>query len=518
MEGIVAPREGIVKARVVERVLVLVEELFATDPEDEYAAERAVWSVLLEIGRLLLTALLARRCWSLARQDLAERGLSMRDVRFRLDADYWAVLKTTLGRIEVPRFAYRHKTAGGLVTHTPSRSALPLHPHCRSSTLLLRWETLLGAQTTFRNAEDLLRVLSHGAVRLHDTTLASHCEVVASLVERGWLYKTPCEIRELLETRAVRDEATGKPLLFFSSDAHAERVYDGESWATTYRMFNGIRLWCMDESKGRAIPLGGEFLVGDCHAVSDAFVDLIARGILPADGDYGGGLVAQLVFVADGMPWFDDLIVPHFPGAEVVLDAYHVLEKLAQTLGKLFGTGSRAAKRTYNQLCRWVTGRAPRENRPRCRTGTPKRKAPKAPYTKHRAFPSYDPASLEAKGLPGHSGGALLAALAELKVDEDSAAQAALAGFVAYLSARINRIRYEEFWWRGFLISSAPMESFNRVAQHRIKRPGTTWTLDMAQAILNLRVMSVIGNDERFWADAGVRRAVAHAFKHRSAA
>jgi len=45
------------------------------------------------------------------------------------------------------------------------------------------------------------------------------------------------------------------------------------------------------------------------------------------------------------------------------------------------------------------------------------------------------------------------------------------------------------------------MESFNRVAQQRIKLPGTTWTIEMAQAILNLRLMSVNGNDERFWND-----------------
>jgi len=47
----------------------------------------------------------------------------------------------------------------------------------------------------------------------------------------------------------------------------------------------------------------------------------------------------------------------------------------------------------------------------------------------------------------------------------------------------------------------SPMESFNRVAQQRIKLPGTTWTIEMAQAILNLRLMSVNGNDERFWND-----------------
>src|SRR3990172_383674 len=179
MDGIVAGREGVVKAKVLDRINALVEELFASDPEDEHTAECSVWVVLLEIGRLLLTALLARRCWRAAVEDISKLGLSVDDVRFRFEQDYRAVIKTTLGRIEVPWFAYRISKAGVAVTRTPSRSVLPLHPHCRSSTLLVRWATLLGAQTAFRNAELLLNVLTHGAVTIHDTTVSAYCQVVA---------------------------------------------------------------------------------------------------------------------------------------------------------------------------------------------------------------------------------------------------------------------------------------------------------------------------------------------------
>ena len=78
--------------------------------------------------------MLARGCY-----ELSTLGLSVSDVRFRMDRDYWAVINTALGPSRLPWFAYRRKTLGGpYATHTPSRAVFPLHPHCRSSTMLLR--------------------------------------------------------------------------------------------------------------------------------------------------------------------------------------------------------------------------------------------------------------------------------------------------------------------------------------------------------------------------------------------
>jgi len=493
--------------------------LFDQDPETERAAEVAVWRILLPLGRLLLTALLARRCYRLALEDMQGRGLAPNQIRFRLDKDYWSALKSTLGLIRVPKFAYRYQNrCGAYVTHTPSGSVFPLHPRCRSSTMLLQWETKLGAETVFRNAEHLLQFLTHGAVSIHDTTIASHCQVVASVVDREWLYQSPVEIREILRTRAVRDERSGKPLLFMSCDGHAERVYQGETWSTVHQMFNGIRLWCVDQVTRRIIHLGGEFLVADCHGVSAAFADIKARGIVPGDGDYGGGVVAHLVFVADGMPWFDDHILPHFDDIEAVLDGYHVLERIATFLAKVYEAGSTSAKRLYNRLCRFVTGRAPRNKKSKPRRGTRRKNAKIAPYDKERSYPSWDHTILTSRGLPDHSGGALIAELQDLEIRDSLEHHKLRAGLINYLSTRIDRIRYDEFWDRGFMISSAPMESFNRVAQHRIKRPGTTWTPAMAQAILNLRMMAVVGRDEAFWANSDVRGNIAKAFSQQVAA
>jgi hypothetical protein len=64
------------------------------------------------------------------------------------------------------------------------------------------------------------------------------------------------------------------------------------------------------------------------------FKDLIARGILAADGDYGDDVVAQLVWLSDGMPWFKDHILLLLSDVVVILDVYHLLQAFA-ALGAL---------------------------------------------------------------------------------------------------------------------------------------------------------------------------------------
>ena len=86
-----------------------------------------------------------------------------------------------------------------------------------------------------------------------------------------------------------------------------------------------------------------------------------------------------------------------------------------------------------------------------------------------------------------------------------------------YLLNRIDRIAYDQFAARGMTISSAAMESFHRIAQQRIKIPGATWTADMMAAMLNIRMLNAIGNEEAFWNDSKARNSIAQAFHSRVA-
>ena len=499
MSQIIVRRSGVDKSALRSSLNRSINALLELEPGNVLEAEKAVRATLFAIGRVLLAVVLSQMCRRVTVRELEGRGLSLNDVRLRLDANYSAVLATTLGEVVVPLFAYRQQAKGGTTTtRCPARRIVPWYPRCRSSPLMLRFETTLGSRMPFREAEQMLSLLTDGAVSVHDTTIAAHCRQVARVVGREHMYLSPEGIRSALADRAVRDAETGLPIVHLSTDGHAERLLVGATWTRKWRMLNGIRVWCIDKRTGRSIHIGGEFIVGDCHDVAAAFDDLNDLGILPFDGDYGDGVRAQLVFVADGMEWFDEHVLSKFPDVVAVVDAYHVLEKVGELFAELWGSGSRRAKKAYRTFCRWVTGRSlSKPSKPKARKGQ-KRKRRRPAYQRKRSFPATDDAGIDDMELPAHSGGELLAAFVNLLGD---ASGKRVEGVIDYLTKRLDRLRYPAFWHRGFHISSAAMESFNRIAQQRIKLPGAAWTPDMAQAILNLRMVSVIGNQERFWND-----------------
>lgn len=510
---------GVDKDAVVAEVVRLIDELWKTTPQDEREAETSVLSVVFSVGRLLLAALIARHCWQTALKEIGDRS---NDVRFRLDRDYWGYLKTALGTVRFPLFAYRWRTIGGWATRKPSvGSFLPSLGKCRSSLTLLKLEVALGSRVPFRQAEGMLSLVTHGEVAVHDTTIASHCVTVASALDRRWFYESPEVFMNVLRRRAILDKRTGKPLIFVSSDAHAQRFYEGDTWDRGWKMVNALRVYTLDRRTHQIIHLGGEFIVGDCRAVGAVLDDLNDRGILPFDALWRvrgrQPVAAQIVFIADGMPWFDDHIVSRFPGVEVILDAFHVLERIGKLLAVLFGQGSKAAKEAYRRLCLIVTGRTP----PTKDTSSKKRRGTRLPkksnakprsHGKQRAFPEVDVAAAESVQIPPNSASTLVLAITELPAT-NSTQQEAIDSLLGYLVERYDRIRYAEAWQRGWVLSSAPIESFHRIAQGRLKLPGATWVPETAQAILNLRLLHATGRDKEFWADKDATDAIAIAFK-----
>ena len=263
----------------------------------------------------------------------------------------------------------------------------------------------------------------------------------------------------------------------------------------------------------------GEFIVGDCHAVGAVLDDLNARGVLPFDALWRGRgskpVAAQIVFIADGMPWFDNYIVNRFPEVEVMLDAYHVLERIGKLLATLFRKGSKKARAAYRRLCLIVTGRSPstRAAPSKKRRGSKRTKKPRLKsHNKIRSFPDVDVVAAQNIEIPPNSAATLVLAITKLPA-RNKAHQVAIDGLLAYLIERYDRIRYAEAWHRGWVLSSAPIESFHRIAQGRLKLPGATWVPETAQAILNLRLLHATGKDKEFWADKSATNDVAAAFR-----
>lgn len=457
--------------------------------------ELGLWSRLLEVGRSLVALALAEQCRLSTERDLEACGLSWDEVRLRLDADYWARLTTTLGPVFFPLFAYRVLRAGAWVTRVPARSAvLALYPRCRSSELCLEWETRLGKDFPFRRAQQMLSFFTHEAVSLEDTTIAAHMATVGKLVDPSWLYRTPGEIRTLLSERATRDRETGRPLVYFSTDAHALRRFVDSTWTAAWKMANGLRLWCVDRHTGTVIHLGGEYTWGDCNQVGAIVERLIASGILPPDGDYGEELVAQLVVVTDGLEWIENHVVARLPWAVVILDIYHVLEHLGEFAAACFGKATAQARRWLTGAKEVIFGRRTVAHRP---TATLRRG-----QRRPRHAPARRPEDTTAVAAPEvHAGKELvLELLATHERLVDGRHYEAFDDLIRYLDNNTHRTDYRRYRHRGLQIGSGAMESLHRIAsQLRLKVPGPGWLAESAQAIFNLRMLDLVGHWNKFW-------------------
>ena len=464
--------------------------------------EEETWGLMLSLGRSLMAACMATACKRAMEADIERRGLEVGQVLVRVDRDYWAQQMSTMGLILFPLFAYRERRGGATVTRTPARAeVVPLLGKCRSSELCLEWEARLGKDLPFRRAQDALAFFSHGAVVEEDTTIAAHMVAVGSVVDRSWLYRPLPEIRRILEERAACDKETGRPVVYISTDAHAERRYVDETWQAAWKSLNGLRLWVVDRHSGATIHLGGEFTWGDCHEVGRIVETLTADGILPVDGDYGDGLKAEHVTIVDGLPWIEDYVVAKLPWAHHLLDITHALRRLSRFAAKCFGTGTKAARAFYRRVALWlVPKRRPKPSRTSARKGYRKRAPGDAP----------PPQPERAYGSLWEVVGALYedeAADIPDEFDED------FERMLGYFEHNAYRGDYRSYYARGFQIGSGAMESLHRTgAQLRLKLAGARWLPSTSQAITNLRMLDLVGRWDEFWQHDGLAGLLRSAF------
>jgi len=484
------------KASVKAHILAVVEEqvdalLDTSDDLGGRTLEMAVWDVLCAIGRELLSAVLALACWSAtAAANVVERGL-----RLRLDRDYWLTQMTTLGAVSVPLFAYRDES--GKVRCPARTKVFPLHPACRSSELCLEWETKLGSQLPFRQAQDGLTFFTHGAAHLEDSTIARHGAVVGAVIDRTWTYRSSAEIREILRTKATRDGATGKPLLYLSTDAHALRRYVDASFDAPWKMVNGIRMWSVDRTNGQILHLGGEYTWGDCQEVARRFASLVADYV-PAGED-----APQIVLLTDGMEWIRTWVFPQMPqGTLFILDFYHALEHIAEFARSRFGAGTKAARSWYSRVRTALFGkRGYRRRTQKTRRGhrKPKRRRTRRRRTIHSSDNRHG------------AGEALARKLIDTEVPDKH--EAALNSLLYYVSQNADRMDYPQYRARGIQVGSGAMESFHRVAsQMRLKLAGARWLPENALAIMNARMMMLANRWADFWDSPDLTRRLQAAF------
>jgi hypothetical protein len=469
--NLIAQDRALVKRELVDTFAVLIEPLFTDAGAGGLTpaqAERRTWSVMVQLGAMVLTALVTVLCRRETERAASAIGFAMVDLQLRMDRDYFATIKSTFGPIRFPWFAFRDAEGR---TQVPARALFPLHPVMRVTEPLLEWEAALATDHPFRKAAHALLFFTHEAVDIEDTTLERHAVLVGSAVPQEWQYRRPEEIRDILRARATRDSASGKPIVYASTDAHALRRFVDDTWTAAWKMSNGIRLWCIDAKTGETVHLGGEYTWGDCREVAGRFAALQTSGHLPKDGDYGDGLLAQVALITDGIDWITTHILPLFPAATLILDFFHVMEHVADVARKLFPKSSKKARQLVHRA-RKALGM--REQRPRAKN----RKGPRTPR------PPRPPAPMNG------SAWEVGEVLEPYMKSGRRAARDRLWLAVEYIADNQHRMNYGELRQRGYQIGSGAMESLHRTAsQLRLKRAGCRWTAEPAQALLNLRML-----------------------------
>ena len=464
--------------------------------------ERAVWGVVIALGRALMSALLSLLCFRRMTRKLASNGLTVNDVYVRTDQRGMGTLTTTFGAAPFAWFTYRERRGGP--TKRPASSLFPLYQWCRSSRMCLEWECALGSEHPFRSAEQAIAFFTHGAVAVSDSTIERHAVAVGKTLTDRWLYRPRHEIVALLRERATIDALTQEPLVYASTDAHILRRYVDDTWNADWKAINGIRVWCIDRRTGEIIHLGGEFTWGNCEEVAERFSDLRRQGVLPNDGDYGSGVRAQLVFVSDGARWIEERVYKLFPEAVCILDAYHLLERFAKVAAEVHGAGTEACTRLQVALgfamgLRERTARAPKRRKGHTKTR-------RVPRVLARVAP-VEPAALHSR--PQHIDRVVRALLTAFP--DNAARPVAVNDLVAFLDDNAYRLDYATYRARGIQIGSGAMESMHRFgSQLRAKRSGCRWLADTVLSILNLRMLTRAGRWSEFWAQDDLDNQLAH--------
>jgi hypothetical protein len=494
----------LVKSSIVSDFEAALDDVLSLTNEDasDREIEERIWDHILDTARSMMSTAMGLLCCRASEEDIRARGLTDEQVRLRNDHDYWITMMTTFGPVLFFSFAYRDSSSGlTTVTRTPARQeVIPLHASCHSSQLCLETETKLGQEMPFRKAQKSMVFFTHGAVSLEDTTIERHMVAVSRLVDRTWLYQPPEKIREVLRTRATRDLKTGKPLLYFSSDAHALRRFVDETWDARWKMANGLRLWCIDRFNGRIIHLGGEYTWGDSHVVAEIVDWLIESGHVPADGDYGEAVVAQIVLPTDGMPWIEDSVVKKFSDdAVALLDPHHVFEHLKDYAAARFGKGTPESRAFLRRTLRLLLGprrekkRTPRKSRKRRGEVVGEASLGSPSILSRWEVCEWLPSSVEVL-------------IGKLLFDKDVPADAMKAhvDLIDYFSKNAYRMNYLVYRSRGYQLGSGAMESLHRSgSQVRLKLPGLKALPETSQAIFNLRMLDLCGRWDEFWKQPG---------------
>ncbi|MHA2119049.1 MAG: ISKra4 family transposase [Candidatus Thorarchaeota archaeon] len=163
---------------------------------------------------------------------------------------------------------------------------------------------------------------------------------------------------------------------------------------------------------------------------------------------------SELVLIGDGSKWIWVIANYHFPDAIQIVDWYHAEERLWSVGRAVYGEGTSAMKK-------WVKERL--------------------------------------KQLIEGKVEAVIDSLSELSSSNADATEQ-IEDNITYFTNNKERMRYNEYIEKGYHIGSGIVESAcKHVVGQRLKQAGMTWSVEGADAIIQLRILWKNGEWNRFW-------------------
>ena len=181
------------------------------------------------------------------------------------------------------------------------------------------------------------------------------------------------------------------------------------------------------------------------HFGKKLYVLALSRGLKTA------GLV---IFIGDGARWIWKLAGYHFPEAIQIVDFYHAAERLWSLSRAIYGEGTKACKD-------WARRRI-----------------------KHLLKGKVE---------------LVIQSLSESSAPNGDVAEE-IADNITYFTNNKERMRYNEYREKGYHIGSGTVESAcKHVVGQRLKQAGMRWSVEGADAILQLRILWKNGEWNKFW-------------------
>lgn len=165
----------------------------------------------------------------------------------------------------------------------------------------------------------------------------------------------------------------------------------------------------------------------------------------------------ELIFLGDGSKWIWNIAKYHFPEAVQIVDWYHAEERLWKVARAVYGEGSSTMKKWVKErLTQLMNGKV-------------------------------------------ESVIASLSDLSELSSSNDDVVDE-IQSNITYFTNNKERMRYNQYKAKGYQIGSGTVESAcKHIVSQRLKQAGMTWSIQGADAIIQLRILWKNGEWQKFW-------------------